>query len=350
MARGKKLIDYCEEINDYTLINEWNTEKNSPLTPNDVCAGSERKVWWTCPKCGYNYLAGIKNRKRGSKCPCCAGKIVVEGINDLTTTHPELAAQWHPTKNGDLEPTKTSFGMHKRVWWKCPKCGHEWQVEIQDRSKNSGCPNCSMRHTSICEQSLYYYIKKVYQDAENRNTDFGFELDIYIPSINLGIEYDGSPWHKDKITEDNIKDIKCKELNIRLIRLRAVSLPKTVLAENITFEEGRYKKISEGIKALFDHLNISHDFNIDIDEDYQNIVDEKFLKEIKNNLTITHPEVSSSWHPTKNGALKPEYFTHGSSVKVWWICPKCGNVWKSTIARRSQTKGCCPNCFNKKID
>lgn len=32
----------------------------------------------------------------------------------LSVTHPELAAQWHPTKNAELTP-----GSGKKVWWQC---------------------------------------------------------------------------------------------------------------------------------------------------------------------------------------------------------------------------------------
>lgn len=43
--------------------------------------------------------------KRGAlknqQCAVCANRVVVAGINDLATTHIELAKEWHPTKNGN---------------------------------------------------------------------------------------------------------------------------------------------------------------------------------------------------------------------------------------------------------
>ncbi len=58
------------------------------------------------------------------------------------TDFPEIAAQWHPTKNGDLRPEDVSAGSGKKVWWKCPVADdHEWAATIANRAgRGSGCP------------------------------------------------------------------------------------------------------------------------------------------------------------------------------------------------------------------
>ena len=70
-------------------------------------------------------------------------KLIV-GINDLATTHPNIAAEWHPTKNGDLKPSDVSSFSHKKVWWLCAK-GHEWQAQINARNRGNGCPFCAKK-------------------------------------------------------------------------------------------------------------------------------------------------------------------------------------------------------------
>jgi len=53
----------------------------------------------------------------------------------LAETHPELAKQWHPSKNGELSPEKVSKGSNKKVWWKCPEGDdHEWEAIIALRT------------------------------------------------------------------------------------------------------------------------------------------------------------------------------------------------------------------------
>lgn len=60
----------------------------------------------------------------------------------LSSYNPELASEWHPTKNGSLKPTMVSRGSKRKVWW-IGKCGHEWEAEIYSRASGRGCPYCS---------------------------------------------------------------------------------------------------------------------------------------------------------------------------------------------------------------
>ena len=141
-------------------------------------------------------------------CPYCANKLVYRGYNDLATTHPELAAEWHPTKNENLTPQDITFGSGKKVWWQC-KNNHEWEASVDNRTKGRGCPVCSSRRrTSFPEQAIYYYIKKAFPDAQNGYKEIfnqtSMELDIYIPTIKVGIEYDGRRYHSQ--TSNRIRD------------------------------------------------------------------------------------------------------------------------------------------------
>ena len=64
--------------------------------------------------------------------------------NDLATKRPDLADEWHPTKNGDLTPRDVADGSEKKVWWKCNRCGHEWKAAIASRARSRrGCPKCA---------------------------------------------------------------------------------------------------------------------------------------------------------------------------------------------------------------
>ena len=65
--------------------------------------------------------------------------------NDLTITHPQVAKEWHSTKNGDLLPNMVTYGSNKKVWW-LGECGHEWQATIYNRTLNGrSCPICGGR-------------------------------------------------------------------------------------------------------------------------------------------------------------------------------------------------------------
>jgi ABC-type transport system substrate-binding protein len=65
----------------------------------------------------------------------------------LSESHPAIAAEWHPTKNGSLTPDQIVAGSHKKAWWKCPiGPDHEWWAYCYTRtSGRGGCPYCAGR-------------------------------------------------------------------------------------------------------------------------------------------------------------------------------------------------------------
>ena len=81
------------------LITEW-SEKNLPLTPDDITFGSSKKVWWK-GTCGHEWQTSVKACSNGEKCPICSGARVIAGINDLATLEPLLAKQWSKKNGGE---------------------------------------------------------------------------------------------------------------------------------------------------------------------------------------------------------------------------------------------------------
>lgn len=126
------------------LAAEWDWEKNAPLTPRDVMAGTRRKAWWRCTE-GHRWQAAVGSRAEGKGCPVCGGKEIIPGVNDLASQYPEVARQWHSTKNGTLHPETTFAYSNRRVWWRCD-AGHEYRAPVSHRTmRQSGCPYCAGR-------------------------------------------------------------------------------------------------------------------------------------------------------------------------------------------------------------
>ena len=128
------------------LLEEWDYVKNT-IRPEDISIGSDRKVWWKCRICGYEWEAApnSSNRKRGYEkgCPACQRKVIWIGHNDLATTNPILAGEWNYEKNNEIYPTTITDGSNKRVWWKCSKCGCEWEAVVEKRNRGlCKCPQC----------------------------------------------------------------------------------------------------------------------------------------------------------------------------------------------------------------
>lgn len=124
---------------------QWDIEHNGELTPQDVVAGSHKRVWWRCEH-GHEWLAAIYSRTTsGTGCPVCTGKRVLPGVNDLLSQFPELSLEWDYELNGELTPQKVSTASNRRVWWRC-SLGHEWQAIVASRARmGTGCPYCAGR-------------------------------------------------------------------------------------------------------------------------------------------------------------------------------------------------------------
>jgi len=144
VCSNKKII---EGVNDLATLYpdiaaQWHPIRNGARTPQSVVPGNHSKAWWKCEK-GHEWQATILSRTTiGSSCPVCAGKIVIPGINDFASAKPQLAKQWHPTKNGPLRPQNVTPFSNKTVWWICDK-GHEYRAIVGRRSQlESDCPYC----------------------------------------------------------------------------------------------------------------------------------------------------------------------------------------------------------------
>ena len=123
------------------LVSEW-SEKNFPFLPDDEHEDSYSRIWWKCPVCGHEWQAAVRSRAiRGTGCPCCAGKVIKEGVNDLASLRPDIAAEWSD-KNLPLTPDQVTQWSSRSVWWK-GECGHEWKTTIGNRCKGNSCPICA---------------------------------------------------------------------------------------------------------------------------------------------------------------------------------------------------------------
>ncbi|MFB2898623.1 zinc-ribbon domain-containing protein [Aerosakkonemataceae cyanobacterium BLCC-F50] len=267
------------------IAKQWHPIKNGTLTPDQVVAGSEKKVWWKCPKgSDHEWDALLSNRtKNGSGCPYCAGQ-KPSVTNSLKSLYPEIAKQWHPTKNGKLTPDQVPAGSEKKVWWKCTKGpDHEWNTLICNRTKqDSECPYCAGRKPSVtnCLASLY-------------------------PEL-------AAQWHPK-----NNGDIT----------------PDKVVAGSHNQAWWKCPKGSDHEwKARIDHR--THDGS-----GCPFCAGQK--PSITNCLSNLYPEIAQEWHPVKNGKLTPDQVPAGSHKKAWWQCSKDPNhVWNASIVQRVKGSGC----------
>lgn len=341
------------------LLAEWDYEKNE-ITPYDVTPNSRYEIWWKCSVCGYSWSNSVINRTNSStRCPICDGKRFVRGKTDFASKYPLLAKEWDYAKNETIDPYTISPNSSLSVWWTCPECGQSYKAGIESRVWGQGCPKCiRWINTSVEEQIIFYYLKSVFSDAINGfRAPFltNYEFDIFIPALNLVVEFDGYKWHSNT-KRDLIKDSIASENGLSVVRFRGSQ--KKPLNDGCyeiyyNYRQDRYKYIQIPIKHLFDYIKkeYSLEFKVDIDinRDFQQIIE--FVKKEKRKKTIlfTNPDIVKEWDFDLNGTTIPSQVTAGSSKKIWWRCKKCGNTWEATVNSRISGKNGCPFCSGHRI-
>jgi Probable Zinc-ribbon domain len=135
--------------------------RNPGIDPHAIAPGSERKIWWRCAECGNEWTATVNDRTRihagwprPHGCPACAqarnadrqaAKTLAPRERSFGALSPHPLAEWHPTRNGDLDPYTIKPRPGRKVWWRCAECGQEWQTTPSDRSRSlrGGCRLCA---------------------------------------------------------------------------------------------------------------------------------------------------------------------------------------------------------------
>lgn len=363
-SNHRVLKGYNDLVTTYPkLAKEWHPLKNRNITPNDVISGGNKKYWWLCSQCGKEWASTISHRKNDRGCPACAKikrvqkrrESLLASNQNLLETTPNLCKEWHPAKNGEWQPKDYTKGSNKKVWWLCCKCGQEYQSIIANRVKGVGCPRCAKeQQVSFQEKALYFYLSLHFSNVRSNFKEHflgKFEIDIYIPEFKLGIEYDGEAWHKD-IKNDKRKNKICFDNGITLIRIREPKCPNlndtsidfklpTCNEEDLVLA---LKFIASHLKETY-HCIIGNDF--DITRDRSLIYEIMDMKKKNNSLAILNPKMAMEWHPTMNGTLIPENITAGSNKKVWWLCEK-GHTYCDSITHRNANRNC-PYCSGRRV-
>lgn len=194
------------------------------LDAASVVSGSNTVSDWECEH-GHQYQARIVDRTRnGHGCPTCGGKRVLAGFNDLATVHPDLAEEWD---DEGKSPTEVTRGSAYRARWKCRKAGHQWYASVADRAcKKNGCPECAAKtFVSAAENDIAGHLRSLGLNVETTVRRFPniHELDIFLPDLNVAVEYNGLYWHSEEKGRDRDyhknKHDACAAQGIRLIQV-----------------------------------------------------------------------------------------------------------------------------------
>lgn len=297
-----------------------------------------------CRLCDYEWFARPNHELAGHGCPVCGGskkKTKEQFVDELAKINPYVVVL------GEYVNAKT------HIKCKCLVCSNEWNTTTPDKLlQGNGCPNCDKRNkTSFSEQAIFFYMKKVFSDAISRctNIDGISELDIYIPSKKIGIEYDGF-WHKadSKQNFDMEKYRLCKEKGVILYRIREnkFSADDSLYADYVIYRSNPQKieSLENCIYKLCKLLALNID--IDLKRDAFAIRKQYYTKIQDKSIAALFPKIANEWDYELNVGITPEMVFAGSNDLYNWVCAQ-GHKWKAAPCDRTIAGKGCKVCAHK---
>ncbi|MEU9471516.1 zinc-ribbon domain-containing protein [Streptomyces avermitilis] len=274
------------------LATEWHPRLNAPLRPEQVGPGATQRVFWQCASCDHTWEAAVVERsgnptRPGTGCPPCS--LIRRGRTrrrpgkgeSLAELHPDLARQWHPTRNSPDTPSDIRPGSsYPKRWWVCA-AGHEWLAAVASRVEGRGCRTCAGQ-----------------QATPERN------LAVDDPEI-------AATWHP--------------ELNGAL------------LPTDVTYKSGRQVYWLCAESHVWEQRVSNRVRSRRCGECTGRLVS------ASNNLAALHPGLAVEWDTEANWPLQPHQMHPGSLEIVAWCCWR-GHTWETSIANRARLGSGCSRC------
>ncbi|MGE4573289.1 zinc-ribbon domain-containing protein [Parachlamydia sp.] len=356
-----------QTIGDFPLLKEqWHPTKNGVLLPNQVAAGSHKKLWWKCPKGpDHEWEAAAYSRVSGKGCPCCSGR-QVSVTNSLLILFPNIAQQFHPTKNGQTKVNDIPSGSAKKYWWKCDKGpDHEWEETPSRRTIGKrNCPHCAGKKVSATNSLVVLFpeISKQFHPTKNGS----------LQSNQLTVGSGRKIWWKcpngpDHEWDETPYNRAINNLGCPCCSGRQLSITNSLQAKYSEIANQFHSTKNNGLTAdkVLAGSAVKYWWKCDKgpDHEWEATANERTSNKsgcphcaglkpsLTNTLKAIHPEIFAQLHPTKNNGIIAEEIVAGSHKKLWWKCPKGpDHEWEARPADRTKPNGTnCPCCANKKV-
>jgi hypothetical protein len=168
-----------------------------------------------CPEHGEFEQIPNNHLSKGQGCYKCLNKICD------TKTFIEYSEHIH---NYKYDYSLVNYEkINNKVKIICPIHG-VFEQRCDSHKQGNGCQKCSNNGTSESEKEINFFINQYGLSTvlKDRTILNGKELDIFIPSHNIAIEFDGLYWHSELYKPSNYhlnKTIECEEQGIQLIHI-----------------------------------------------------------------------------------------------------------------------------------
>jgi len=246
MGKMKTTEEYKKEVfeivgNEYSVISKYMMNKTKIKMKHIECS----QEFEVTPN---NFLS------KNSRCPFCFGTTTHIGVNDINTTHPEVAAMLLTSE----DKYKYRAGSGVKLDWICPQCGERVKNKTPSKVSTYGlmCPHCSdgISYPNKFALSLFkqlydvldYYEREYSPEWASR---YSYDNFFIYKGAKYIVEMDGGIGHGYRgdisgtrpsgflLNNDIIKEKLAVENNIKIIRIPALISEKLYLKNEILNSE-----------------------------------------------------------------------------------------------------------------
>lgn len=285
-------------------------------------------------------------------CPVCMHRELRTGVNDMATTHPRLAAELHPTKNGNLTSRTIFTNTHTKLTWLCEKDDrHVYEATGSNRAAAGS-------HCSVCLNRV------IIKDVNDLHTLFPLVAREWHPTKNANVSIDvvaagsnepawwlcpaGHTYRKS--VGNRTRGGGCHVCGRVANDTRSLSVARPDLAAEMhPTQNGMLTPDKISIGSRKDIVWIcpnGHNYTQRPERRCEGygcpVCSGRRLEVGVNDIQTRYPEISTEWHSWMNGAIEPCDLIPGNR-KFWWKCSVAGHLYEQNVPHRVEAGGC-PLC------
>ena len=216
--------------------------------PSQIIPGSNKKFIWKC-SLGHEFIQSVNQRVNGQGCNICAGKKILQGFNDLATSHPDVAKEAY-----GWNPAVVFGGTHTRKPFKCSE-GHIYSATVKDRTvKGSGCPMCSKHGFNPGKSGFLYFLEhpkwEMLQIGITNNID------------QRTSEHRHRGWHviETRGPIDGLLAMSWETSILRMLKAKGADLSNDAIAGKFDGYSEAWSKYTFNAKSIKELMRLTEDF------------------------------------------------------------------------------------------
>lgn len=319
-------------------------KKTYALTVLDVFKDNKdgRERWYAKCKCdcGRTTIKLFESIKDGNarSCGCNKGRPKTKKDPTLYDVFSEIIDSYWDFDKNDVNPKDVLLSSQEEFWWKGYKESFKMPIHYLLRL-DSG--------TSFPEQTISFFLKQNNIEVINRHlinsNNKNYELDLFLPQLNVGIEYDGVFWHSSKTIKDLEKNKVIENAGITFVRIREQGLESTGIKNGAEiFIDGSITNpsLANCINKLFSYLESISKFTF-CKIRPEDINKNKIAIKKQYSLSYKTDNIANSWLSecwSNKNTVEPYLVSTDSSEKYYFECEEGAEFYCSPNSLFSKSK------------